>query len=89
MWLKVAALAILCSWLASAQAPRVRCGVDPASCGRRPVLFNGMKLPFFAEAGQGFPILGGPPWLGLDRFDIVATWTADSVRRETRDLPGI
>jgi uncharacterized protein (TIGR03435 family) len=33
-------------------------------------------LPFFAAAGQGVPILGGPAWIGNDRWDITAKWNA-------------
>jgi len=33
-------------------------------------------LPFFVSAGQGVPILGGPDWIGTDRWDITAKWNA-------------
>ena len=32
-------------------------------------------LPFVSTPGQGMPILGGPAWLGEDRYDITAKWT--------------
>lgn len=33
-------------------------------------------LPFFAAAGQGVPIFGGPSWFGDDRWNITAKWNA-------------
>ena len=32
-------------------------------------------LPYFAAAGQGMPIVGGPEWIG-ERYDITAKWHA-------------
>lgn len=45
-------------------------------------------LPFFAAAGQGVPILGGPDWLD-DRFDITAKWLpapGESVAKMQADM---
>ena len=33
-------------------------------------------LPFFAAAGQGVPIYGGPSWFSDDRWNITAKWNA-------------
>ena len=33
-------------------------------------------LPFFVAPGQGVPILGGPGWIGSERYDISAKWAA-------------
>jgi len=33
-------------------------------------------LPYFVAAGMGIPIVGGPKWIGSDRYDITAKWTA-------------
>jgi uncharacterized protein (TIGR03435 family) len=33
-------------------------------------------LPYLKAPGQGVPILGGPPWLGIDRWNITAKWNA-------------
>jgi len=33
-------------------------------------------LPYFRAAGEGIPIIGGPEWIGADRYDITAKWNA-------------
>ena len=33
-------------------------------------------LPVFVAAGAGIPIYGGPKWIGSDRYNITAKWTA-------------
>ncbi len=35
-------------------------------------------LPYLKAPGQGVPILGGPSWLGEDRWNITAKWNAAS-----------